>query len=135
MGRQEDLDRAYAELERRKRSVEIGDLTTDPVKFAEHMGFELQPWQGEIMRRALTPAKPHTAAGPGGERVLVTWEEIKALMDRKLHVGQVTPLAPCRPGVRDGLGAVRQERPAMNEYLTLAGWIVVVSLLWGAWSA
>ena len=78
MGRQEDLDAAYAELERRKNPAppRLVDLLDDPVKFAERMGFELQPWQKEIMRREL-----------------VTWEEIKALMDRKLHVGQVTSLA------------------------------------------
>lgn len=100
MGRQEDLDAAYAEAERRRRLVEIGDLTSDPVKFAEVMGFELQPWQVEFLRGLADKYRggmggfnrpaPYTVAGPGGERVLVTWGDIKAIMDRKLHVGQIS---------------------------------------------
>lgn len=57
MGRQEDLDRAFAAIYGKKPSAVV---------------------------------EPYTVAGSGGERVLVTMEDIKAIMDRMLHVGQIS---------------------------------------------
>ena len=99
MGRQEDLDAAYAEVERRK----------NPEARAVALLRELAPYINSIVCYASTieehlpnrivrdveallagkTAEPYTVAGSGGERVLVTWEDIKAIMDRKLHVGQI----------------------------------------------
>ena len=63
MGRQEDLDAAYAE------------------KYVESFV--------EADRRN-RGSEPYTVAGSGGERVLVTWGDIKAIMDKRLHVGQIS---------------------------------------------
>lgn len=79
MGRQEDLDRAYAELERRKSPEAL---------------------------LAGKPAEPYTVAGPGGERVLVTWELIWPSWTGSSTLARSTPgrvtgrsLMPCSPSV------------------------------------
>jgi len=87
MGRQEDLDAAYAELERRKNPEPCGLCHGAGVNNNSRL------WPGRIACRACKGSgveEPYTVAGPGGERVIVTMEDIKAIMDKKLHVGQIS---------------------------------------------
>lgn len=87
MGRQEDLDRAFAAIYGKKEPAKVlyeSNPVDVPAEYREKFvgGFV------ETDRRN-RGSKPYTVAGSGGERVLVTWEDIKAIMDRKLHVGQI----------------------------------------------